>query len=55
MAYIVYIFRVRNHWNVETWNQLKRSDFQAIFQITLFYLELFHDKAMQTAKEGFKK
>ncbi|XP_055295611.1 calcineurin-binding protein cabin-1-like [Sitodiplosis mosellana] len=38
-----------NHHSLSTWNLLNEDDFQAVFRMTLFYLELSHAQSMKSA------
>lgn len=37
----------RNHYDLHTWALLDVKDFQAAFRMTLMYLELDHEQALE--------
>lgn len=37
----------RNHYDLNTWTLLDVSDFQAAYRMTLMYLELDHERALE--------
>lgn len=44
-----------NHLSLPTWNLLNESEFQAVFRMTLFYLELSHEEMLKTVELNVKK
>lgn len=45
----------RNHYDMQTWNQLSNDEFNASFRMMLFFLELDHDKELIKARGQVRK
>lgn len=51
----VNLFLNRKHHNLSSWNLLDESGFEEVFRMTIFYLELSHERALRTAEPNMKK
>lgn len=53
--YINLFVNYLNHQCLPTWNLLDESEFQAVFRMTIFYLELSHERMLKSVELNVKK